>query len=486
MFNANKNFGENFSLTANLGASYNDQYNTSLSGGGMLLNIPNLFSSANFVAETGVGQGYLRTKNVAVFGSAEIGYKRMLYLSLTGRNDWSSQLVNSSEPSFFYPSVGLSAVLSEMLKMPDYVDFVKVRGSYTEVGSPISKTGVTPGTITHSLSTSGIRANRVYPYPDFKAERTRSFEFGLNTKLFKNALSLDLTLYKSNTFNQLFEQKLSATSLYSSFLLQAGNVENRGVELAVSFQKDLFKDFNWNSTVTYSHNKNEIKELVRGYLNPFTGERFDITERGNLREGGSMSDIIVKKVLARDVNGDLIEEAATFKVDETQEIKIGSSTPDFQMGWKNTFSYKGFDLSVLFNGSFGGVVLSGTQPYLDAYGVSKASADARDAGGVLVNGKLYDPEKYYSTIKDLPGYYSYDATNVRLQEASLSYTFDGKLISNGIKRITFGFIGTNLWMIYNKAPFDPQLSFGVGTYAQTELFMTPAMRTYGLSLKLQF
>ncbi|GJQ04983.1 SusC/RagA family TonB-linked outer membrane protein [Capnocytophaga canimorsus] len=486
MFNANKNFGEDFSLTANLGASYNDQYNTSLSGGGMLLNIPNLFSSANFVAETGVGQGYSRTKNVAVFGSAEIGYKRMLYLSLTGRNDWSSQLVNSSEPSFFYPSVGLSAVLSEMFKMPDYVDFVKVRGSYTEVGSPISRTGVTPGTITHSLSTSGIKANRVYPYPDFKAERTRSFEFGLNTKLFKNALSLDLTLYKSNTFNQLFEQELSATSLYSSFLLQAGNVENRGVELAVSFQKDLFKDFNWSSTVTYSHNKNEIKELVRGYLNPFTGERFDITERGNLREGGSMSDIIVKKVLARDVNGDLIEEAATFKVDETQEIKIGSSTPDFQMGWKNTFSYKGFDLSVLFNGSFGGVVLSGTQPYLDAYGVSKASADARDAGGVLVNGKLYDPEKYYSTIKDLPGYYSYDATNVRLQEASLSYTFDGKLISNGIKRITFGLIGTNLWMIYNKAPFDPQLSFGVGTYAQTELFMTPAMRTYGLSLKLQF
>ncbi|GIJ96656.1 SusC/RagA family TonB-linked outer membrane protein [Capnocytophaga stomatis] len=490
MLNANKSFGEDYTLTANLGASYNDQYNTGLSGGGLLLNVPNLFSSSNFAAETGVGQSYFRTKNVAVFASAELGYKRMLYLSLTGRNDWSSQLVNSSEPSFFYPSVGLSAVVSEMLQMPEFVDFVKVRGSYTEVGSPISKTGITPGTITHSFESSGIKANSTYPYPDFKAERTRSIELGLNTKFFKNSLSVDLTLYKSNTYNQLLLADLSASAVYSNYYLQAGNVENKGIELAVTFQKDLVEDFNWSSTITYSHNDNKIRELARNYLNPFTGERFDITEtkKGGrtLREGESMSDIVVKGVLARDVEGNLIEEAATFKVDKTQEIRLGRSTPDFQMGWRNTFSYKGFDLSVLFNGSFGGVVLSGTQPYLDAYGVSKASADARDAGGVLVNGKLYDPEKYYNTIRELSGYYAYDATNVRLQEASLNYTLDGKVISNQIKRITFGVIGTNLWMIYNKAPFDPQLSFGVGTYTQTELFMAPAMKTYGLSLKLQF
>ena len=144
------------------------------------------------------------------------------------------------------------------------------------------------------------------------------------------------------------------------------------------------------------------------------------------------------------------------------------------------------DLSLLVNGSFGGIVLSGTQPYLDAYGVSKASADARDAGGVWVNGKQYNAEKYYNTIQNLPGYYSYDATNVRLQEASINYAIDGKIISNRVKRITLGVIGTNLLMIYNKAPFDPQLSFGLGTYASTELFMTPAMKTYGMSLKVQF
>lgn len=491
MLNANKTLNDNFNLTANLGASYNDRYSTSVGGSGLLINVPNLFSAANFAAErSGASQSYARNKNVAIFGSAELGYKGMLYLSVTGRNDWSSQLVNSAEPSFFYPSVGLSGVISEMVKLPEFVDYLKVRGSYTEVGSPISKTGLTPGTITHGLTSSGLVSNKVYPYPDFKAERTRSWEFGLNSKFFENALSVDLTLYKSNTFNQFFEQSLSASSAYSSFYLQAGNVENKGIELAVSFNKELFKDFNWNTTFTYSRNVNEIKELVRGYTNPFTGEKFDITEvrKGGyiLREGGSMSDVVVRGVLLRDVNGDLIEEAAQFKFDQTQEIKLGRSTPDFQMGWRHTFSYKNIDLNLLFNGSFGGVTLSGTQPYLDAYGVSKASADARDAGGVWVNGKQYDAEKYYNTIQGLSGYYSYDATNVRLQEASLTYTIDGKVLSDKVKRITLGVIGTNLWMIYNKAPFDPQLTYGVGTYNATEFFMTPSMRTYGMSLKVNF
>mgnify|MGYP000951145717 FL=1 len=169
--------------------------------------MPNVFSAANFNPQIGgSGQGYSRAKNVAVFGSAELGYKGMLYLSVTGRNDWSSQLVNSAEPSFFYPSVGLSGVISQMVKLPQFINYLKVRGSYTEVGSPISKTGITPGTITHNLTSSGLTTNKVYPYPEFKAERTASWEAGLNTKLFDNTLSVDLTLYKSNTFNQFFAQ----------------------------------------------------------------------------------------------------------------------------------------------------------------------------------------------------------------------------------------------------------------------------------------
>lgn len=499
MLNANKYFGEDFNLTANFGASYNDRYNHGISIGGPLLHVPNLFSASNFdPSRPGQGQMYGRSKNVAVFGSAELGWKSMLYLTLTGRNDWSSQLVNSDEPSFFYPSVGLSGVISEMTELPDFINYLKVRASYTEVGSPINKTGLTPGTITYGLTSGGLESVSVYPYPGFKAERTKSYEAGVNLKLFNNSLGIDATVYKSNTYNQFFEQELSPSSGYSVLYLQAGNVENRGIELGINYEKELVKDFVWSTGLTYTRNVNEIIELVRNYRNPFTGEMINMTEttRGGylLKEGGSMADITVQGVMLRDVNGNLIPDGNTgqYVIDRTQIIKVGRSTPDFSIGWRHGFSYKGFDLSLLFNGNFGGVVLSGTQAMLDAYGVSQISADARDNGGVMVNGVLYPAQSYYQTIGGtdaLMGYYSYDATNVRLQEAALSYTLDGnKLIgkNNFIKRIVLTLNGTNLWMIYNKAPFDPQLTSGTGTYASTEFFMVPSLKTYGLSAKMQF
>ena len=493
--NVNRNFGEDFNLVANAGASYNDRYSYGISIGGPLLTIPNLFSAQNLdPAKPGQGQTYARNKNVALFASAEVGYKRMLYLTLTGRNDWSSQLVNSAEPSFFYPSVGLSGVISEMVKLPKFINYLKVRGSYTEVGSPISRTGLTPGTITYALTGGGVKAQSNYPYPDFKAERTASWEAGLNSKFFGNKLGVDLTLYKSNTYNQFFNVRLSPSSGFSEFYLQAGDIENRGVELGVNFNTDIIKGLHWDTSVTYSRNVNEIKKLVRNYRNPFTGQYFDMTEveRGGnlLREGGSIADITTTGVLKRDINGNLIPDSSGgYEVDKTQRIKIGRSTPDFTLGWKNGFSYKRFSLDFLFNGSFGGIVLSGTQAALDFMGVSKASADARDAGGVWVNGVQYPAKAYYQTIGGdaLGGYYNYDATNVRLQELSLGYSFDGKSLNNiGINRLTLSVIGTNLWMIYNKAPFDPQVVGSVGTYAAAEFFQVPSMRTYGMSVKVQF
>ncbi len=494
MVNMNKNFGEDFVLTANVGASYNDRHSYGISIGGPLLTIPNLFSAQNLDPnKPGQGQSYERTRNIAVFASAELGYKGMLYLTATGRNDWSSQLVNSAEPSFFYPSVGLSGVISEMAKLPEFINYLKVRASYTEVGSPISRTGLTPGTVTYKLTATGVESLRAYPYPDFKAERTASWEAGLNAKLFSSKLGVDVTVYKSNTYNQFFNVPLSRSSGFTEFYLQAGDVENRGIELGVNFNTNIVKDLRWDTSLTYSRNINEIKKLVRNYRNPFTGAYFDMTEirRGGniLREGGSIADITTTGVLLRDVNGDLVQDSSGgYVIDQTQEIKIGRATPDFTMGWRHTLSYKNFDLNVLFNGSFGGIVLSGTQAALDFMGVSKASADARDAGGVWVNGKQYPAQTYYETIgkNSLGGYYNYDATNVRLQEASLSYNFDGKVISDKIKRITLSAIGTNLWMIYNKAPFDPQVVGGTGTYSAAEFFQVPSMRTYGMSVKLQF
>lgn len=494
MFNANRYLGEDFNVTANLGASYNDRYSYGTTIGGPLLTIPNLFSAPNLdPKKPRQKEEYFRTRNIALFASAELGYKSMLYLTLTGRNDWSSQLVNSAEPSFFYPSVGLSGVVSEMFSLPKFVNYLKLRGSYTEVGSPISRIGLTPGTITYGLTAGGVESLRAYPYPDFKAERTASWEFGMNTKLFGSRLGVDVTLYKSNTFNQFFDVRLSSSSGYEKFYLQAGNIENRGIELGVNFNTDIIKDLRYDTSVTYSQNTNEIKELVRNYRNPFTGQYFDMkeVERGGnlLKEGGSIADLTVTGVLLRDANGNLIPDSSGgYVIDKELVMKIGRATPDFTMGWKHSLSYKNFNFNVLFNGSFGGTVISGTQAALDFMGVSKRTAIARDNGGVWIDGKQYPAENYYQTIgkNSLGGYYAYDATNVRLQEASLSYAFGGKLISDRINKITLSLIGTNLWMIYNAAPFDPQLVGSTGTYTSAEYFQVPSMKTYGMSVKLQF
>ncbi|MRI64474.1 SusC/RagA family TonB-linked outer membrane protein [Ornithobacterium rhinotracheale] len=498
MANINKNFGD-FNLVANIGTSYDDRQRPEIGIGGPLRYIPNLFSANNFdpnLSGTG-GQKSRHTRNIAVFGSAELGYKSMLYLTLTGRNDWASQLVNSENPSIFYPSIGLSGVVSKMAKLPNFISFLKVRGSYTEVGSPITQLGVTPGTITYPLSpAAGLTPISTYPFPDFKAERTKSYEAGLNLKMFKNKFNLDLTLYHSNTYNQTFVSSLPASSGYSGFYVQAGDVQNEGIELAVGLDQN-FGEFNWNTNLTYTRNINLIKELVRDYKNPIDGTLFNLNElylkeQGNkyIREGDQISDVYVRGILSRDEDGNLIEgKSGLYEIDRSQLIKIGHTTPDFTIGWNNQFAYKNFNVGFVINGNFGGIVNSSTQAQLDAFGVSKVTAEARDNGGVNFKGKVYDAEKFYRTIggEELMAYYTYDATNVRLQEASIGYSINGKkLLNNAVNRITLSLVGRNLWMIYNKAPFDPQLTASTGNYPGTEFFMTPSLRSFGFNVKVDF
>lgn len=479
-------------LTANFGSSYEDYLTTGASIGGRLNLIPNLFSAPNFVVnQQGGGETHEHTRNIALFGSAELGYKNYLYLTLTGRNDWPTQLVNSNEPSVFYPSVGLSGILSQMMKLPRVINYLKVRGSFTEVGSPISYVGLTPGTITYKIAGGTLEPISSYPYPDFKAERTRSWEAGVNLKMFDNRFNLDATVYQSNTYNQTFFASLPETSGYSGFYIQAGDVRNRGIELAVGYE-DMFREkskypISVSSYLTFTRNVNKILNLVDEYPNPITNETIRLDKLSdNIRKNGSMGDVVVKGVLARDAEGNLIpnKDGSRFEVDDKQTILIGNADPDFTLGWRNDFSYGPVSLGFLVYGRFGGVVQSGTQSYLNAYGVSEESAQARDAGGVLVNGKRYDARQYYETIHEMMSYYTYDATNIRLQEASLSYYLDGKYLGNFVKGVTFSLIGRNLLMFYNKAPYDPEQVANTKDFRMTsEFFMVPSLRSIGGSVK---
>lgn len=497
--NINKTFGK-FSLAANVGYSYSDYASLTRGYGGNLVLVPNKFSLNNInptdskIREAG---GDSKVRNVAAFASAELGWRSMVYLTLTGRNDWNSRLVNSSEESFFYPSVGLSGIISEMTKLPSFISYLKVRGSYTEVGSPVSRSGMTPGTITTPIVGGSLKSTDIYPFTDYKAERTKSYEFGLTARFWKK-LSFDFTWYKSNTYNQTFIGELPESSGYKAVYLQAGNVENRGVEMSLGYS-DNFGGLQWNSSLVYSKNVNEIKEMVKDYHHPLSPKPINIPEvskdngRVLLKVGGSINDIYARKVLAKDNQGFVnVSPSGGMNLETVEPIYLGKTTPDFTMGWNNNFTYKNFGLSFLINARVGGIVTSSTQALLDRFGVSKASADARDAGGVMIpNQGLYDAKKYYTLVatgeNDLAGYYTYSATNVRLQELTLSYKFNSRLFNNVIKDLTLSFVATNPWMIYCKAPFDPELTASTGTYGQgNDYFMQPSLKSYGFSVKFKF
>ena len=497
MANYNSAIGEDFNLTGTLGTSY-EEYDTKSQGfGGHLSLIPNkfIFSNTNSL-QSGGSEGSSRKSNFAVFASAELAWRSALFLTLTGRTDKPSQLVNSVDPWIFYPSIGLSAVVTDLIgsdlraKLRPALSYLKVRTSFTEVGSPIPFTGLTPGTITHSMGSGKVEPFDYYPLPDLKAERTRSVELGIDSRWFGGALTFGATIYQSNTLNQLLETDLDPGTGYKKLYVQAGNVRNRGVEMTLGFNKK-FGEFDYNSSLTATANRNKIIKLASGVTNPISGQVFDLTDirkgRFRLREGGELGDVYASERIKRDANGYVeYTQGQSLVTEPTEPYKLGSVNAKWNFGWKHGFSYKGFDLNVLFTARLGGIVISKTQAALDKFGVSQASADARDAGGVTIGqGLNIDPQKYYDAIYNLDSYYVYSATNVRLQELSLSYSLPKSLFGKVFKNVGVSVYATNLWMIYNKAPFDPELTGSTGTFGQGyDYFMLPSQRTIGASLKL--
>lgn len=499
LMNINKRFNE-FDLTANIGASIQDIRFERNGAEGQLSMIPNFFTLHNVdlnASNSRLKQDGWKEQTQSVFASAELGWRSMVYLSATARNDWASALQNTPNTSFFYPSVGLSGVITEMVKLPEWLTFWKVRGSYSSVGNAPSRYLTIPS---YGYNTSGqFETNTHMPIPELEAERTKSFEIGTNMKFFNGKLGFDFTYYKSNTYNQTFEAKASPSSGYSTFFIQAGDIENWGIESMLSYE-DNFGGVNWSSQLTFSMNRNRINELVRDYPDPTTGELLSIpslevsnfgTYRMILEEGGSMGDLYVTSRLREDENGFIYVDAGTGQLQTVEDLqKVGNANPDYNLGFRNNFSWKGISLGFLISARIGGEVMSATQAALDRFGVSEASAIARDNGGVPVNFGKMDAQYFYEYIGSgdtgMLSNYVYSATNVRLQELTVGYNLPKKWFNEKVD-MTVSFVGRNLWMIYNKAPFDPEAIAFTGTYFQgLDYFMQPTLRNIGFSVRMNF
>ena len=487
---------EQFSLFANVGASISDQL-SSIAGARGPLELPNFFSLTNTNPYGASGQRLQerkREQEQAVFASVEAGWRGMLYLTATVRNEWHSNPAYTNNLSYCFPSVGLSGLIHEMVKLPSFIDYLKVRASWAEVGSPILW-GISY--LTYKWKQGSWSTSATRPIQNLRPKNTTSWEVGLNARLFANSLSLDFTYYKSNTKHQTFLVPLSGSAGYENMYAQTGNVENKGFELSIGYDK-TWRDFAWSSSLTLSHNKNKVVELMNNYYDPqtdkyYTLKEYEVASMGGanfiMTEGGTMGDLYAYGDLWLDENGYIYINPNDPKLMVTDErIKLGSVLPDYNAGFRNDFSYKGINLSLLFSARFGGIVVSPTQGFLDGLGVSKASADARDAGGVPINNGRIDAQHYYETVGlgQLLSHYTYSATNVRLQETSIGYTFPKKWMGDRVK-LTASLVGRNLWMIYCKTPFDPELTASTGSYLQgIDYFMQPSLRSLGFNVQLKF
>lgn len=486
MINYNTKFLEDFTVSASLGSSFTKQetYTNSIRGD---LVIPNIFSKQNVDKQKDGETGSQQALN-SVFGTAQFGYKDMLFLDITGRNDWSSTLAYTSNESFFYPSVGLTAVVSDMIEMPDLINLFKVRGSYSIVGNGM------PAYITHpmnSLRLGQVQFNTTNPFAEMEPEKMKSLEAGFDLSLLHNRINMDFTFYKTNNTNQYFSMTAPSGTGYDKYYFNAGDIQNMGIEASIDYSMMLGNNITWKSGVNMSWNQNEIKKLDNR-VGIADEDRLAYAEIGGnnsmkmrLVEGGSFGDMYTKEFV-RDANGVIQLDENGSPIVSSEYKKVGNANPKWNVGWNNRFDYKNWQLYFLFNGSIGGNYLDVTQMNLDSWGVTQASADARNRGGIDAgNGTMIDAKTYYTKAAAVGSEYLNSATNFRLRELSLGYTF--RNLFGVSKNLTINAVGRNLFFLYKDGDSDPEQITGTGSASAGRNNMSaPSTRSFGINLKATF
>lgn len=504
----NKDLNSNWNLGFTAGASIQDikRINTTLENA--YLSYPNIFALSNliFPGTNDNGRHYKienhRIQTQSVFASAQLGFQNKVFLDLTDRQEWSSTLTFTPKQTYNYYSVGANTVLSDVVKLPAAVNFAKVRASYATVGNGIEDNRTNPqpnidaGTYV-SPDGAPVNAGGLYLRP----ELNKSIEVGTEWRLLNNRLTLDLTWYKSNIKHQFFKDVsiIGGVAAGTKGDISGGDIQNTGVELIVGYKVLTGKQFNWNSGINFTRNKNTIKELFPSEVSvdPTVKYTLDGGALNYLKQGGAFGDIY-GTTYKRNASGQLIVDANGAPQRDETNTYLGNPNPRWTMGWNNNFSYHKIALNILVDGKFGGKVLSLSEPYYDALGVSRRTADARDAGGITVNNAVTaatgsswkgttTAQNYYTAISGggknvIHEAYMYSATAVRLREVSITYkmVFSGK----GFKDITLGVIGSNLFFFKKSAPFDPEQVSGVYPGGVgIDVFGLPAYRSIGFSVK---
>ena len=463
--------------------------------------IPGVYMLSNGVGTPEVVNVARNKKVNSLYGTVSFAYKNKWFVDVTGRNDLSSTLPIQNN-SFFYPSINTSVILSDILRLPAAISFAKLRLSAAQVGNDTDPYKTSKYYGTSPFPGSGSVPTLLHNV-NFKPEISTNYEAGLDIRLFKSRLNLDLTYYSNTTRNQILEVPMDPTTGYSRAVLNAGAVRNRGIEVVLTGSIIKKKNFSWTSILTWAKNQNRVLELAEG----MEGKQ-DIGYGGNAtiqaRVGGTTGDIYGFGFL-RSPDGQIVYNAATGLPARPQEIQyIGTAYADWKGGIRNEFTYKNYRFSFLVDGQLGGMIYSQSHHKMMEQGKLKSSLPGREENFIIGAGVVQNPDKSYSpnTTKVLPvdyygDYYrranvesnSFDASYLKLREARLEYNFPKTLLGKSFfKQVSVALYGRDLLMISSFPVFDPETAAlnGATILPGVEMGQLPSSRTIGANITVKF
>ena len=485
----------------------------------------NQFVLSDIYINSSDNYGGLTTKNWerAIFATAQVTWQDKVTVEGSYRDDWYRAFTQfkDMDPHFAYYSAGASAQMNKLLTLPDQINELKLRASYSEVGNSIPN-NLFLASASRNPATGAYISSAIINFKNPKPETTQSFEAGFDVSLLDRSISLQATYYNAIMKNQFMKyQGAAGKEIY----INGGKVRNQGVELTASYIFAPNNDFSWITTFNYAFNDNKILTVARKQNGQKYIHEIDLGNLSGLKikfeEGGSYGDLYAVGFMKRDPNtgeiitdpskdGDVIvdpQTGAPFKLNGQANEYLGNMNAKHTLGWANTFNYKDFSFYFLIDGKVGGKVISFTEAYLDYFGTSQRTAEARDyalandlywtsSDGAVTKPGMYIPgtkqvvpvDQYYQTIgggSPVGRNYVYDATNFRLREISLAYTF--RNLFGPSKNLTVSANARNLFFLYLDAPIDPDTSLSTqNALGNVDIFSMPTTRSFGISLKASF
>lgn len=461
--------------------------------------IPEFHAIAN-----GMTHGGYYTKNRkqinSLYATASMSWDDYFYLDLTARNDWSSTLPKDNY-SYFYPSVGASWIFTQMLnkmgKDLGPLTFGKIRASWAQVGNDTDPYMLQNYYgMDYNIKTGVFTVNRkdFMVNPDLKNETIESWEVGLELKAFDSRVGLDLAFYKKNAKDQIMRIDVPSSTGYKQKMINAGNIENKGIEIALTATPVLTKDFSWETQLNWSKNKNKVVSLTEDTKEQLLSDASVSFLTIVAHEGGSFGDIYGTG-FQRNEKGQLIIDENGKPMATSDKVLLGNNQPDWMAGWTNTFTYKNWTMSFMIDMRQGGDVYMGSIRSGCAQGSLKETLKGRD--GFVVPGVTTDGvantvkvrgDQYWQGLGGITEAWMYDASNIRLRELSIGYnlpkTWLGKTPFTSVK---LSFVGRNLWMIKSHTKgFDPEAGYTSGNAQGIEFGSMPTMRSLGFNLGVSF